>query len=63
MHELKLHRQEKFLYICDTLHMWEWDVAYYILDQTRKAVETENIEVRVTELERASGAQKSRGRM
>jgi len=25
-HELKLHRQEKFLYICDTLHMWEWDV-------------------------------------
>src|ERR1044071_6371443 len=19
-------RQEKFLYICDTLHMWEWDV-------------------------------------
>jgi len=25
-HELKLHRQEKFLYICDTLHLWEWDV-------------------------------------
>ncbi|MDQ2832386.1 MAG: hypothetical protein M3Y50_01335 [Acidobacteriota bacterium] len=25
-HELKLHRQEKFLYVCDTLHMWEWDV-------------------------------------
>jgi hypothetical protein len=24
--ELQLHRQEKFLYICDTLHMWEWDV-------------------------------------
>jgi hypothetical protein len=23
---LKLHRQEKFLYICDTLHMWEWEV-------------------------------------
>jgi hypothetical protein len=22
----KLHRQEKFLYVCDTLHMWEWDV-------------------------------------
>jgi hypothetical protein len=21
-----LHRQEKFLYICDALHMWEWDV-------------------------------------
>src|SRR5215470_1017978 len=26
LHELKLHRQEKFLYICNTLHMWEWDV-------------------------------------
>lgn len=26
LRELKLHRQEKFLYICDTLHMWEWDV-------------------------------------
>ena len=24
--EFQLHRQEKFLYICDTLHMWEWDV-------------------------------------
>jgi hypothetical protein len=24
--EFKLHRQEKFLYICDTLHMWEWDI-------------------------------------
>jgi hypothetical protein len=26
LHEFKLHRQEKFLYICDTLDMWEWDV-------------------------------------
>jgi hypothetical protein len=26
LHEFKLHRQEKFLYICDTLHMWEWDI-------------------------------------
>ena len=26
LHELELHRQEKFLYICDLLHMWEWDV-------------------------------------
>ena len=25
LHEFKLHRQEKFLHICDTLHMWEWD--------------------------------------
>jgi hypothetical protein len=22
LHEFRLHRQEKFLYICDTLHMW-----------------------------------------
>jgi len=26
LHEFKLHRQEKFLYVSDTLHMWEWDV-------------------------------------
>ena len=26
LHEFKLHRQEKFLYVCDTLQMWEWDV-------------------------------------
>ena len=26
LHEFKLHRQEKFLSVCDTLHMWEWDV-------------------------------------
>src|SRR4030095_1860122 len=26
LHEFKLHRQEKFLYVCDTLHMWGWDV-------------------------------------
>lgn len=26
LHEFKLHRQEKFLYICDTLHMREWDI-------------------------------------
>jgi hypothetical protein len=26
LHQFKLHRREKFLYICDTLHMWEWDV-------------------------------------
>src|ERR1044072_4851553 len=24
--EFQLHRQEKFLYVCDTLDMWEWDV-------------------------------------
>ena len=26
LHELKLHRQEKIFYVCDTLHMWEWDM-------------------------------------
>ena len=26
LHEFKLHCQEKFLYVCDTLHMWEWEV-------------------------------------
>jgi len=26
LHECKLHRQEKFLYIGDTLHLWEWDI-------------------------------------
>jgi hypothetical protein len=31
-HELKLHRQEKFLYICDTLHLWEWDVRVVDLE-------------------------------
>jgi hypothetical protein len=24
--EFQLHRQEKFVYICDTLDLWEWDV-------------------------------------
>jgi hypothetical protein len=24
--EFKLHRQEKILYVSDTLHIWEWDV-------------------------------------
>jgi hypothetical protein len=26
LHECKLHRQEKFLYLCDTLHLWEWEI-------------------------------------
>src|ERR1700732_3803132 len=26
LHEFKLHGQEKFLYVCDTLDMWDWDV-------------------------------------
>ncbi len=26
LHEFQLHRQEKFLYICDTLHLGEWEI-------------------------------------
>jgi Plasmid pRiA4b ORF-3-like protein len=26
LHEFKLNRREEFLYVCDTLHMSEWDV-------------------------------------
>ncbi len=26
LHEFQLHRQEKFLYTCDTLHLWQWEV-------------------------------------
>ena len=32
-HEFKLHRQEKFLYLSDTLHMWEWDVRVVDIQQ------------------------------
>jgi hypothetical protein len=35
--------------------------AYYVLDQTKKAIETEEIEARVTELERTAGTQKQGG--
>ena len=36
--------------------------AYYILEQTRKAVETEDLEARVAELERAAEASRSGGK-
>jgi len=42
LHEFKLHRQEKFLYICDTLHMWEWDVR--VID-IQDAVEGDDLPV------------------
>ena len=32
LHELKLHRQEKFLSVCDTLHMWEWDIRVLYIE-------------------------------
>ena len=34
LHEFKLHRQEKFLYVCDTLHLWEWDVRVIDIQDT-----------------------------
>jgi hypothetical protein len=36
LHEFGLHRQEKFLYICDTLHMWEWDVQVLDIQEGTK---------------------------
>lgn len=42
VHELKLHRQEKFVYICDTLHMWEWDVR--VLD-IQEGVEDDHVPI------------------
>jgi hypothetical protein len=37
LHEFKLHRQEKFLYICDTLDMWEWTFGSWIFRTGSKA--------------------------
>ena len=42
LHEFRLHRQEKFLYICDALHMWEWDVR--VLD-IQDGLEGDNVPV------------------
>jgi Plasmid pRiA4b ORF-3-like protein len=39
LHEFRLHRQEKFLYICDTLHMWEWEVQVLDIQEGTKADE------------------------
>jgi hypothetical protein len=36
LHELKLHRQEKFLYVCDTLHLWECDVRVVDIQNGRE---------------------------
>lgn len=42
LHEFKLHRQEKFVYVCDTLHMWEWDVR--VLD-IQDAIEGDDLPI------------------
>ena len=36
LHEFRLHRQEKLLYICDTLHMWESDVQVLDIQEGTK---------------------------
>ncbi len=36
LHEFKLHRQEKFLYVCDTLYKWEWDVQVLDIEDVAK---------------------------
>lgn len=36
LYEFRLHRQEKCRYICDTLHMWEWDVQVLDIQEGRK---------------------------
>jgi Plasmid pRiA4b ORF-3-like protein len=37
LHEFKLRRQEKFLYVCDILHMWEWDIRVLDIQEGSKA--------------------------
>ena len=39
LYEFMLHRQEKFLYICDTLHMWEWDIQVLDIHEGTKGDE------------------------
>ena len=36
LNEFRLYRQEKLLYICDTLHMWEWDVQVLDIQEGTK---------------------------
>ena len=55
LHEFKLHRQEKFLYVCDTLHMWEWDVR--VLDiQEGDLIDWFHITMRLTVLQQQTKA-------
>jgi len=34
LRDFRLRRQEKFLYICDTLDMWEWEVRVLDVEET-----------------------------
>lgn len=33
LHEFRLHRQEKFLYVCNTLDLWEWDIRVLAIEK------------------------------
>ena len=33
LRDFQLHRQEKFLYICDVMDLWEWDVRVLDIQQ------------------------------
>ena len=39
--EFRLHRQEKFLYICDLLDMWEWELGVMDIQEVT-ATDAEN---------------------
>jgi Plasmid pRiA4b ORF-3-like protein len=36
LHEFRLHRQEKFLYICNTLDLWEWDIRVLAIEKSEQ---------------------------
>jgi hypothetical protein len=33
LRDFQLHRQEKFLYVCDVMDLWEWDVRVLDIQQ------------------------------
>ena len=41
LREFRLHRQEKFLYICDLLDMWEWELSVMDIQEVT-ATDAEN---------------------
>ena len=38
LRDFQLHRQEKFLYVCDVMDLWEWDVRATQVRKTRNLV-------------------------
>jgi hypothetical protein len=41
LREFRLHRQEKFLYICDLLDMWEWELRVMDIEEVAAADDRE----------------------